>query len=242
MSLFSHQPVLINRGKRHKPDQRWYYFDIELALTAPDTERIETIFAFTPTKKLYRSHKPIIDCSSPDKEYKSNFFPLSQVFNFRQWRLAYCKYWHYSPEKIDLIEQFEAQIIKKFEHYQMGLYILRPELPKTAVCHIFVNHNELPCELTPFDLLTSEYASQNFDLRADWAKREKKFSQHKVLRLLKSTDFLQTLSLISTYHRRLEAKEKRINLDKLPRIACNRQDILNLEGTESGSNRRRGFD
>ncbi len=232
MSLFSDKPVIINRGKRYKPELRSYYFDIYQALSLPETERVEAIYGFNDQKKLHRSQKTSIDCSSPENEYKANFFPFSKVFNFRQWRSAYSKYWHYDAEKLQLIEQFEAQIIKKFEHYQMGLYILRPELPKTAVCHIFVSHNELPCELTYFDLLTSEYSGQNFDLRADWAKTEKRLTQHKVLRLLKSTDFLQALSLISTYHHRLEAKEKRINTDILPRITCNRQDILTLDALE----------
>ncbi|MGK7930116.1 MAG: hypothetical protein AB4041_01605 [Microcystaceae cyanobacterium] len=111
----------------------------------------------------------------------------------------------------------------------MGLYILDSSLPKSAVCYIFVTHQERPYELSHFDLLTSQYASENFDLRADWTEKEKRFQKHKVLRLLKPTDFLQSLSLLYTYHRRLQAKEQEMRLDKLPRITANRQDILNIE-------------
>jgi hypothetical protein len=57
----------------------------------------------------------------------------------------------------------------------MGLYILDASLPKAAVCYIFVTHQEKPCQLNHFDLLTSQYASDNFDLRADWAERENRF-------------------------------------------------------------------
>lgn len=229
MALFSSQPVLINRGRRYAAERRWYYLDIEQALTTPDTDRIDAIFALTATKKLYRSHQPIIDCSSPEKEYQVNFFPLSQVYNFRNWRSGYSKHWNYRSENLDLIEGLEGQIIKNFEHYQMGLYILDASLPKAAVCYIFVTHQEKPCQLNHFDLLTSQYATDNFDLRADWAERENRFKPHKVLSLLKPTDFLQSLALLTTYYRRLEAKERDVRPDRLPGISSKRQEILNLE-------------
>ena len=59
--------------------------------------------------------------------------------------------------------------------------------------------------------------------------KEKEFKKHKVLRLLKPTDFLQSLSLLYTYHRRLQTKEQEMRWDKLPKITANRQDILNIE-------------
>lgn len=105
MSLYCDTPVLINRGKRQDPDLRYYYFDLKKSLIAPETERIETIFALTAKKRLHRSQSPVIDCSTPEKEYKNHFFPLSQVFNFRQWRSEYCKYWHYNKDNLELIDR-----------------------------------------------------------------------------------------------------------------------------------------
>lgn len=226
MSLLSSHPVVINQGKRYAPERRWYYFDIQNVLNASENERIDAIVRVKDNQRSRRKG------TNPEEAFQADWFPLSQMFYFRQWRSRYSQYWNYDAEKLELIDRFEAEVVKKFEHYQMGLYILRSELPKKAVCQIFINHNTRPCELTHFDLLTSEYASQDFDLRADWQQREQWFAQYPVLRLLKPTDFLQALSLLSTYHQRQAAKEKGGHPDKLPRIACNRQDIINLELSE----------
>ena len=228
MALFSLSPVRINRGKRYVREQRWYYFQMEEMLALPEEERFRAILGLKEDKRLRRAHVPQIDCSTPEREDQAHCFPLSQVFQFPQWRGEHNKYWQYQPEKLALIDQFEAEVIKKFEHYQLGLYILRAELPKKAVCQIFVNHNARPCELTHFDLLTSEYASEEFDLRGDWQNREQQFSRYRVLRLLKPTDFLQALSLLVRYYQRLEAKKRGVHLEKLPRISCNRQDVLDV--------------
>lgn len=56
---------------------------------------------------------------------------------------------------MELIKRFEREVIKQFEHDQMGLFVLRPSLPKEAVCYIFEKHNQKQQELTQFNLLTS---------------------------------------------------------------------------------------
>ena len=58
-----------------------------------------------------------------------------------QWRSGYWKYWQGNSQKIELIERFEMEVIKQFEHDQMGLFVIRPSLPKEAVCYIFEKHN-----------------------------------------------------------------------------------------------------
>ncbi|MFP3435213.1 hypothetical protein SB781_36235, partial [Paraburkholderia sp. SIMBA_061] len=62
----------------------------------------------------------------------------------------------------------------------------------------------------------------------DWQNREQQFLRYRVLRLLKPTDFLQALSLLVRYHQRLEAKKRGVHSEKLPRISCNRQDVLDV--------------
>lgn len=111
----------------------------------------------------------------------------------------------------------------------MGLFVLRAELPKEAVCYIFEENNKRQCELTYFDLLTSSYSAKDFDLRQDWIEREHRFSEYGVLRLLKPTDFLQAIALMVTYSRRREAQANDSNRERLPAVVCNRQDVLSLE-------------
>jgi hypothetical protein len=229
MSLLSDEPVWIDRGKRYSPVQRWYYIDIDKALNYPYTDRRDAIFGLTVDRKLYRPGEAAIDCSTPEKEFESGLFPVSQVFNFAQWRTQYCEYWDYDRQKLALIEQFAATVIKKFEHYQMGLFVLKAELPKEAVCYIFEENNKRQCELTHFDLLTSAFAATEFDLRQDWTQREQRLAAHRALRLLKPTDFLQAIALMVNYQRRTEALNQGGEADRLPAVVCNRQDVLRLD-------------
>lgn len=217
MALLSSHPVVINRGPRYAPDQRWYYFDMAKALQLPERDRMASLVGFKD------GHHP-----GREAQFQAHLFPLSCMFRFLDWRGEYHQYWQHDADKINLINDFETMVVKRFEHYQMGLYILSSELPKEAVCQIFVNHNARPCELTHFDLLTSEYASQDFNLRTDWEQRQERFADYPVLRLFKSTDLLQAVSLLSTYQQRLAAKEAGDHAEPLPRIACNRQEIIHL--------------
>ena len=111
----------------------------------------------------------------------------------------------------------------------MGLFVLKSELPKEAVCQIFVSNNRKICELSYFDLLTSSYAVSDFDLRSDWASREKRFKPYPVLSLLKKTDFLHAIALTVSYQRRVDIKNRGVLLDKLPAIAGARQEALWLD-------------
>jgi hypothetical protein len=232
MSLLSDEPVWIDRGKRCSPVQRWYYIDIDKALDYPYTDRRDAIFGLTVDRKLYRPGEAVIDCSTPEKEFESGLFPVAQVFNFAHWRTQYCEYWDYDRQKLALIEEFAATVIKKFEHYQMGLFVLKAELPKEAVCYIFEENNKRQCELTHFDLLTSAFAASEFDLRQDWTQREQRLAAHRALRLLKPTDFLQSIALMVNYQRRTEALDQGSEPDRLPAVVCNRQDVLRLDLSE----------
>lgn len=229
MSLLSNQPVWIDQGKGYPPLQRWYYIDILKALDYPHTDRRDAIFGLTANRMLHRLGEAALNCSTPEKEFESGLFPVSQVFNFSQWRSQYCQYWNYDRQKLALIEQFEATVIKKFEHYQMGLFVLKSELPKEAVCYIFEENNKRQSELTHFDLLTSAFAASEFDLRQDWTQREQRLATHRVLRLLKATDFLQAIALMVNYQRRTEALNQGSDTDRLPAVVCNYQDVLRLD-------------
>ncbi len=223
MTLLSNNPVLIDRGKRYQLEKRWFYLDLVKALNYPTTPRAEAILS---VKADHRGSGKSIGWSAPEKEFVEGIFPLSRVFNFSEWRHKFSEYWEYKGEKLELIERFEVEVIKKFEHYQMGLFVLKSELPKEAVCQIFVSNNRKICELSYFDLLTSSYAVSNFDLRSDWASREKRFKPYRVLSLLKKTDFLHAIALTLSYQRRVQAKNRGVLSEKLPTMASTRQEAL----------------
>ncbi len=107
MTLLSNNPVLIVKGKRSQLEKRWFYLDISKALDNPNTSRAEAI----------SSVRADLRRSTSEKEFADGIFPLSQVFSFSEWRHKFSQYWEYKPQKLELIERFEMEVIKKFEHY-----------------------------------------------------------------------------------------------------------------------------
>ena len=148
-------------------------------------------------------------------------FPLSQIFDSARWRRGYNRHWGYDrPEKIELFDEFEDQVIKRFEQYQVPVIELDKETPKEAVCIVFEKVNTGGVTLTVFELLTASFAADNFQLREDWAGRESSLKNaHPVLRRVESTLFLQALTLLVT-----KAKGGA--------VSCRRRDILRLRAED----------
>lgn len=101
-----------------------------------------------PESKIARTFTGgLIDCSTPENEYQALLFPLSKFFCFSEWRSKFSKYWQYEPQKLELIDTLELEILKKFEHYQIPVIQLRDSLPKEAVCQVFEDTNTSGCDL-----------------------------------------------------------------------------------------------
>ena len=227
MVLLSEQPVLVKDSKSNKISHHWYYLDIEKALN-PDTDRLEAIVSFPCSKKLRTFSGELIDASTSQQEFLAGLFPLSNVFCFSQWRSEYSQFWQYDSKKLKLIDTFELEVLKKFEHYQMPVIQLRDSLPKEAVCQVFEDTNTCGCDLNYFDLMSASYCTDNFSLRDDWKHREAHLKSFKVLRHLRNTDFLQAITLVTSYTRRKSAIRAGGNRDKIPAISCRRSDVLKL--------------
>jgi hypothetical protein len=233
MALFSNRPVQL-RGKRsHKPSNRWYYIDIEKSLD-PQIRREQAIVSLNDDriKPGFGTEGKKIDCSTPENEYEQGLFPTVSTFQFSKWRQEYCKYWNYAPDKLELIDQFEQEIIKRFEHYQLPVIELMASLPRPAVCQVFENVNTQNSVLTFFDLATACFAADNFSLREDWAEKEQQLKKHRLLHSVRETDFLSCVTLVATYYRRQHALKSSTPSQKLPAVACGRDEVLNLSVEE----------
>lgn len=244
MVLLSEQPVLVKDSKGNKISHHWYYLDIDKALDC-NTDRVESIVALPESKKLRTFSGEVIDASTPQQEYLAGLFPLSNVFCFSQWRSEYSQFWHYDSKKLKLIDAFELEVLKKFEHYQMPVIQLRDSLPKEAVCQVFEDTNTSGCDLNYFDLMSASYCGANFSLRDDWKQREIHLKSFNVLRKLRNTDFLQAISLIATYTRRMSAIQAGLPREKIPAVSCRRSDVLKLtteEYTTWADSITRGFE
>ncbi|MBD3563374.1 DUF262 domain-containing protein, partial [Planktothrix sp. FACHB-1355] len=181
-SLLLGKPV-ITKDARGKNIHRWYYINIVKALD-PNFEREEAIVSL-PEDKIIRNFRGVIeeDYSTPQKEYENSLFPVAQISDYSDWMTNYNEFWDYDREKVKLFNKFNQEIIKPFEQYQVPVILLRKETPREAVCQVFEKVNTGGVSLTVFELITATFAANEFDLREDWAKREKELKkpQYQVL-------------------------------------------------------------
>ncbi len=228
-ALMGSSPVETKDAK-NKPIRRWYYINMKQAI-AKDDDREEAVLSIPEDKQVKAfGREIIIDVRTKEQEYENGLFPVNHIFQSSEWRQAYNKYWNYAPEKIKLYDDFEQQVIKRFEQYQVPVIELKKETPKEAICLIFERVNTGGVALNVFELLTASFAAENFQLRDDWNARIHRLkSKHPVLRDLQSDDFLQAISLLVSQKRRREALANGIPTDNAPGISCKRKEILKLE-------------
>jgi len=222
--------VVETKDAKGKPISRWYYLDMKKAVTNND-DREDAVLSVPEDRQVKAFGGEItMDVTTSEREYATDLFPVNRIFQSSEWRQAYNKHWNYAPEKIQLYDAFEREIIKRFEQYQVPVIELKKETPKEAVCLVFERVNTGGVALNVFELLTATFAADDFQLRDDWNSREQRLkSNHPVLRNLQSDDFLQVISLLVTQTRRRQALAAGATADNAPGISCKRKDILKLE-------------
>jgi hypothetical protein len=222
--------VVETKDAKGKPMGRWYYIDMNKAVTNDD-DREDAVLSI-PGDKLVRTFGGgiTLDVSTSEREYAADLFPMNHIFSSSEWRREYNRFWKHDPVKSDLFDRFEAEVIDRFKQYQVPVIELKKETPKEAVCLVFERVNTGGVALNVFELLTASFAADDFQLRDDWSAREDRLKeQHPVLRNLQNDDFLQTISLLVTQTRRRDALRSETVEDKAPGISCKRKDILKLE-------------
>lgn len=218
------------KDTKGRPIRRWYYFDMKKAVNGDDDR--EDAVVSVPEDRQVRAFggEVTLDVSTREREYAADLFPANRIFQSAEWRQAYNKYWSYAPEKIQLYDAFEREVIKRFEQYHVPVIELKKETPKEAVCLVFERVNTGGVPLNVFELLTASFSADDYQLRDDWNDREKRLkSKHPVLHSLQNDDFLQAISLLVTQERRREALAAGVTPDNAPGISCKRRDILKLE-------------
>lgn len=218
------------KDAKGKPIRRWYYIDMKKAVQA-EADREDAVLSIPEDKQTKAFGGEItLDIRTLAQEYAADLFPVNRIFGSAEWRQAYSEHWSFDRDKMRLFNDFERDVIKRFEQYQVPVIELKKETPKEAVCLIFERVNTGGVALTVFELLTASFAADNYQLRDDWHAREQRLkSQHPVLRHIQSDDFLQTISLLLTQMRRRTAIDAGVALDRAPGISCKRKDILKFE-------------
>ncbi len=185
MCLRSGSAFSIRDRQTHKVQERWYYIDIPAALN-PEIARVDAILSLPRSQTKKRKPRKI-DCTTAEKEYEQ-LLPVCAIFNYAQWREGFHKYWNYEPDKLALARQFELDIVKRFEHYQLPIIQLRPELSNVDVCQIFEDMHEMPTPMTFFNLVTACFAAEDFSLRDHFAGVSQQVSRFGVLQGVRNTD------------------------------------------------------
>ncbi|MDQ3485429.1 MAG: DUF262 domain-containing protein [Actinomycetota bacterium] len=233
-SLASGRPVQ-TQDTRKKRLERWFYLDMAMALD-PDGDREQAIVAVPPDRVLRDNFGKdvVLDLSTTELECQQEMFPLESVFDgpaVDAWMVAYLQL-----DKANMAERlarwsyFKERVLANLTGYTVPVIVLRKETPREAVCTVFEKVNTGGIVLDVFELLTATFAASEFDLRQDWEERRRRLDDHKVLRGMQSTDFIQAITLLATRERRLAWREG--DSEKAPAVSCKRRDILRLTRAE----------
>ena len=218
--------------QRGREIERWYYIDMQRALDE-NADREEAVISLPADRQVKRFGRDIVeDYSTREREYAAMLFPLSEVFDTDEWMEGFQEHWDYNREKTRFWNTFNKSIVKRFEQYQVPVIELGKDTPKEAVCQVFEKVNTGGVTLTVFELLTATFAADDFELRPDWEKRERRIRSQSIFGGVSNTDFLQAVTLLATQERRNAALSDGADEDRAPGIGCKRTDMLKLELTE----------
>lgn len=224
--------VVNTRNSKGYEIKRWYYIDMVKALdTNSDLE--EAIFSINENKIITENigRDIILDLSTEENEFKNLMYPVSMVNNYDEWRTKFIEYWDYDRDKIKFWNEFEKKIIKGFNGYNLPVIVMKKENTKEAVCQVFEKVNTGGVSLTVFELLTASFASDEFDLKANWEDIKNKFKPYKILNNTSNTDIIQAITLYSTFNKRLAAITSGLT-ENIPSVSAKRKEMLNLTLSE----------
>jgi len=104
--------------------------DLTGVLSVPDKRKLTSDFG----------RRIDLDVSTPELEHKAGLFPLSVVFDpakYSLWRRGYQRIFRHDDRKLDQFDEFESQVVHRFQHYRVPTIELLRETPKEAVCQVF---------------------------------------------------------------------------------------------------------
>ncbi|MEO8096061.1 MAG: DUF262 domain-containing protein [Acidobacteriota bacterium] len=230
---------------KNKKVKRWFYIDIRKALDL-SADREDAIVG-VPEDRLIKKdfgREIVLDLSSPEREYASLMYPVSQVFDWDHWQDGFDEYWPGDQNKAvrDEFRMFKKQVLENFKMYRVPVIALDRSTSKEAVCVVFEKVNTGGKPLDAFELVTAMYAAAGHELRKDWYGDDGTKGRHKrfaetfrpagqdsgIIAAVSNTDFLQAISLFHTRDRRRAAEEAGKLGKDLPAVTGNRQALLNL--------------
>lgn len=230
-AIITNKVVKTKNSKRYEI-KRWYYIDMKIAMDT-DSDLEEAIFSINENKIMTSNIGRTIelDLSTSEKEYENLMYPVSMIDEYSTWRSGFNEFWEYDKEKMKFWDQFEAKIINNFNHYMLPVIEMKNTNPKEAVCQVFEKVNTGGVSLSVFQLLTATFAAEEFDLKKDWMDVRAAFKEYKVLDKTSEIDFIQAVTLVSTYRKKVDQDSLGLK-DNIPAVSAKRKEMLNLELTD----------
>ncbi|HCB00557.1 MAG TPA: hypothetical protein DEP22_11695, partial [Porphyromonadaceae bacterium] len=227
-AIISNKVVKTRNAKGYEIN-RWYYIDMQKALD-PDTDLEEAIFSINENKIITENigRDVVLDLTTREKEFENMMYPVSLIDEYDTWFPSFFEFWEYDKEKIKFWNEFHRRIILGFNNYSLPVIEMTKENPKEAVCQVFEKVNTGGVSLSVFELLTASFASEEFDLKEDWNHIKLKFKSYKVLDKTSEIDFIQAITLFSTYRRKVDLEQVG-QKDNFPAVSAKRKEMLNLE-------------
>jgi hypothetical protein len=236
---FSQKPV-VTKNAKNAVVERLYYLDINQAISGD--EDIENAIIGVPADKKLRTNfgkEVLLDLSTSDLEFEQDHFPLNKIFDANDWLYNWRDYWRSRGRDVgDLMRDFDRGPVDRFKRYKMPIIRLDKKNGREAICTVFEKVNVGGKKLDAFELVTAIYASDEFDLRADWDGDSKQSGRRQriigspnrrdVLTELASTDFLQACTLLHTRSKRLERAKAGATGKDLTAVSCKREALLAL--------------
>jgi hypothetical protein len=223
LAITSGQPVptTTNKGKEV---ERYYYLDVVKSLDSNE-DRLDAVLSVPATKQVTSDfgRKIDLDLTTQEQEFSQCYFPLYVLFDqtaYAAWRRGFQKMFRNDEDKLDLFDNFEAEVVNRFQSYRVPTIELLRDTPKEAVCQVFEKVNMGGVTLTVFELVTAMFAAENYNLREDWDKRKERINEQDVLKGMDATAFLTAVTLLSSYQRNQEDASKP--------VTCKRKDVLKL--------------
>ena len=242
-TLYSKEPVHTLNSRGQEID-RFYYLNIEEAIgTGADLK--EAIIG-VPADRILRGNfgrDEVIDLSTRDNEFDEHAFPLNHVFDHTlwfPWLESWAGYWLGHGKEFSEWKMKFYEVISQIAGYEIPVIRLDQRNGREAICLIFEKVNTGGKRLDTFELLTSIYAAEEFDLREDWSgpldksepgRRERILGSPNridVLGGVYSIDFLQACALLHTREDRLAKERDGVEDRLLPQVSCSREALLAL--------------
>lgn len=222
LSLRSGKPV-DTKTEKGKKIKRGFYLNINGCLDE-SVDRIDAVVTLPPDRKLRSDfgRKVDLDLSTADLEFEQGYFPLDALFEqerYNSWRRGYQKKFRNDDARLDQFDDFESDVLKRFNDYRIPSIELLKDTPKEAVCQVFEKVNTGGVTLTVFELVTAIFATDSFNLREDWTARKSRLESHSPRKAVDATNFLTACTLLAAFRRHLATSSA---------ISCKKKDVLKL--------------